>query len=649
MHRLWLIVLLLFAFIVPSTAQEDEGGCQIDLLDAIAALAAAQSSAAAGDLAAALETIASVQENLAEIVAACGESAAQISLPQSFVAKDGLLRFSYPEGWALLSPSEGVNLIGSSQDVVNELFSSNLDSPLPAGNQVMIVAATSYNEVNGADTFDELVERFQEDGLGSIDATILPGQTHFRDYAARYFRLVSPLLTGQAIIADLGGDKALIVMGLAPIDEEDLLNPIFEAVTASIQYGIPAGSGKSLDELRYTSGISLRDLIPDVSIGFMQSAMLSPDGSMIAGLDRVEGDFALCLYVLADANLYCNPLPELAGRPAVLLWSQDSQQIALLADIRLLDDGDIWVFDVETAVFTNRTDDNINDWRIGRDFEGTLWLDFAATWGPQGDLYFMRSEIATEGSRISDAPYSLYHLPADSDQAELVRDLTGEIEALSVYIQGNTHYLDGTMAVSPDGEQIALIVLTRQLDDPASGIYIMPLSGDAPLRQIAQTSNLTAGSFQDGDEEVFFLPFGLSWTPDASGLFVFAYNPSIGASSVPVLYHIDIASGQISPLTDFSDVTVADSFRIDPETGLSPSFYTPRSAAISPDGASPVVFHFAAAEPLAGLTAYVLEDGVYQPRTLIESFEFDRLPTDRASAGSDGTLLIFGYLFVPEQ
>jgi hypothetical protein len=205
------------------------------------------------------------------------------------------------------------------------------------------------------------------------------------------------------------------------------------------------------------------------------------------------------------------------------------------------------------------------------------------------------------------------------------------------------------MAVSPDATQIAFIVLERDFDSFNSGVWVMSLSGDEAPRQVARVTEFTSGLPSDVDEDgIFLLPMGLAWEPDQSGLYVFARNPLLENGVGSILYHIALEDNQLTPLTDFSEYTRAEINQPDEITGGSLRYEVPRAAVMSPDGTTPLVFHFDREIDQAGLSAITLsEDGV-ERITLLE-FEYRIIPGLTASVGADGKLLMLGALILPQD
>lgn len=663
MKRFLIVALILTLCIVYVPAQAQES-CDIDLLDAISRLAEAQRAANDGDTAAATQIITEVNEQLATLLQSCAQSNA--ALPATFEFPDGLFRFNHPEGWAKLSPIAGVQILGNNQAAMNSIFENNFGKAVPAGTQLVVTAYRDMKSLFNANSFADLVEQMQDRGMSDRVGLISPEDVTINDYPGVKFTLSSDLFDGAAYILDLRADhKIAFFMGLTPRDEFDAFAPTFEAIVASIQVGrrqatseattpTPAvlnpNEGKPLSEITYGQVVSISDLIDEVD---PRTAMLAPDGTRIAWFDRRD-DGGICVYELAAESTQCQTLPEtFASAAPYVLWSPDSRYVAFTQDgLRYFHEPDIWVFDTENQVFSNRTDDGINRWRLLRppqagDSPGPLWFDHTFTWGPDGNIYFMRFN-APDAAEFGEGTSGLYRISPSDGEAELIRDLTNNFVRLSIY-QQQEYNLNGAMAVSPDASQIAFIVMENDFNSTANGVWLMPLSGDKAPHQVVRAIHLKGGTTEVfRNTEAFLIPMGLAWTPDQTGLYMLAHNPQYTTDATTILYHVNVKTGTVTPLTDFSGYTRDELFSVDETTGHTPFYNVPRAAVMSPDGTTPLVFHREVSGGEAGLTALTFsEDGV-ESTTLFE-FDHKMLPALNASAASDGKLLIFGSLLLPEE
>lgn len=663
MKRILLMVVLLSLYSLPVQGQ---GTCEIDLSDAIAQLEAAQSAADNGDDAAALQTLSSVQEQFSALIEACAQAnVGGDALPATLEFPDGLFRFNHPDGWASLSPFAGIFVLSNNQTAANTIVESNFGEAIPTGSQIVVTAYGDIKSLFGANDFDSFLERIQDEGFTSEAAFVSPQNVTVQDFAGIKFSVSSNLFDGAAYVLDLGNNQIAFFVAMTPRGEYAEFGSTFEAIVASIQVGrkqvsqnqnspasatVIPNTGKPLNEITYAQAVNISDLIEDVNF---RNAVLSPDGTRIAWADpRDNGQ--VCLYEIADENVQCNPIPEIfGGAIRLLLWSPDSRYIAFSQDgLRLFQEPDIWVFDTETRVFANRTDDNINRWRFGRkpssgDSPGPLWFDHTFAWGPDGNIYFVRFD-APDSSDFSEGATGLYRVSPESGSAELIYDLTNDFERFTIYQQEQFH-LNGALVVSPDATTIAFAVIEADLDSAKNGVWVMSLSGEEAPRQVIRATDLVVGLPSDVEAGRFLLPIGLAWTPNQSGLYLFASNPLLEQSAVgSILYHITLEDNQLTPLADFSEYTSEEILKPNKTTGRSLLYEVPRAAVMSPDGTMPLVLHIDRESGQAALSAVALsEDGV--ERNALLEFEYRIAPGMNVSVAVDGKVLMLGTLILPQD
>ncbi len=663
MKPVLLLAVMLGLYVLPVQGQ---GTCEIDLSDAIARLQEAQSAADDGDKAAALLTLSDVQEQFSVLIEACAQAnAADDALPVTLEYPDGLFRFNHPDGWTSLSPFSGIFVLSNNQTAANTIVESNFGEAIPAGSQIVIAVYGDIKSLFGENDFDSYLERIQDEGFTSEAAFVSPQKVTIQDFAGFKFSVSSNLFDGSAYALDLGNNQIAFFVAMTPRGEYPEFESTFEAIIASIQVGrkqtsanqtqsstteIIANTGKPLSEITYAQALSIGDLIDDVNF---RNAVLSPDGTRIAWADP-SNDGQVCLYEIANENTQCNPIPEIfGGAIRLLLWSPDSRYLAFSQDgLRLFQEPDIWVLDTDRQVFANRTDDNINRWRFGRepssgDSRGPLWFDYTFAWGPDGNIYFVRFD-APDSSNFDEGTTGLYRVSPENGVPELIYDLTNDYERFAIY-QQEQHDLNGVMAVSPDATQIAFIVLERDFDSFNSGVWVLSLSGDEAPRQVVRATEFIGGLPSDVSEDgKFLLPMGLAWSPDQSGLYVFARDPLLENAVGSILYHIALDNNQLTPLTDFSEYTSAEINQPDKTTGSSLRYEVPRAAVMSPDGTTPLVFHFETEIDQAGLSAITLSEGHVERMTLLE-FEYKSIPGMTASVAADGKVLMLGALILPQD
>ncbi|MCA9905643.1 MAG: hypothetical protein KC547_17430, partial [Anaerolineae bacterium] len=641
----------------------------IELVAAIAGLSQAQISADGGDTGAALQTIESVQAQLDTIVSACGRA----TIPERiYISPDKSFAFAYPESWSRLSPTAGVYALSNDQRVLSAAIDSNLGDPLAPGSVIVVVGILDIEDyLSSGGSFDEFVAEFQDEGINStldfVGATRTP---EFGRYEMRATNIQSDSLEGVIYYLNPAADgKVIVVIGLTPRGEYEPFTPEVNAVAASVRYGAdvaeaqaaqaspatptiveqPQPPGRPLADITYASAISLTDFNADINV---RSAMLSPDGSMI-GWHTPQSDGLICVYTFADGQTVCSTVPEIfRGAPQYIIWSPDSRYITFSQDFILrFEEADIWLYEVETRRFINATDDQIDRWSpVGgtRDdnVEGPLWIDLAFTWGPDLNLYFYRTELP-DPSTMDLYTVGIYRQNPATGETVLIRDITEDFERFSIY-QNRELEFNGSIAVSPDAQQIAMIVLEHDLDSPKSGIWVMPANGSEAPQQLVAASDLTAGLVTGALQGYkFAVPMGLAWSPDGRSLYTLGTTVYTGTlDGGAVIYQIDTGTAEITPLNDFSAYDRETLYSAD-DNGHVPAFYVPRGAVMSSDGTTPLTLH--AFENQGGLSALRVVDGALQPELLVAIDDFRPIPASVSSAARDGKLLLWGYLFLPGE
>jgi hypothetical protein len=665
----WLIVVFLGLVLLPLTilqAQEDNG-CDLDLVDETSRLLEAQAAANAGDAAGAAAIIAEVQAALDALLTACG-GAAEL-LPAMLEFPDGLLRVRYPADWSQVSPISGAYIIGNNADALKIIAESNLGDDIPAGSQVVIAIYGNAQTLFDAGDFAAFRTRIEEDGLSSAARFINPQPVTINDFPGYRYTLESEVLQGAAYAIDLQvSNRVAFFVALTPPGEYPAMEPLFELVVNSIDYGLDApgtveaptnlipNTGVSLNEITYTQVQSLATLseslgLPEDFID-VRSAVLAPDGTRIGWFER--GDTGqLCVVALSDGTYECIDFPEDFGNsPSYLLWSPDSRYLALTQEwARTLSEPDLWVLDTTTRSLTNLTDDNIRQIPLGDSVDegestGPLWIEQLYTWGPDDNLYFVRQERPDIRNRDVSST-QLYRLPPTGGTPEPIRDFSGLFDWFSIY-EFELRELSGSLAVSPDATQIAFIVREPRPDSEDNGLWVMSLSGEDAPRQVIAMPELRMGLPADQEPGPLF-PTSLAWNADQSGLWLYATDPAGGSGAVnALLYHYQLADGSLTPLTDFRAVSAADLFEIDPQTDRAASYFVPRGAALAPDANAVMTFHLDTVQRgTASLWAYaVRDDGVEQGQLL--EFEWDGFrPMQSVSVAQDGKVLIWGMLLSP--
>jgi hypothetical protein len=361
-----------------------------------------------------------------------------------------------------------------------------------------------------------------------------------------------------------------------------------------------------------------------------QNAVLAPDSSAIAWGDSQE----LCLYRFAEEETKCYALPEnftAFGRYSFLNWSPDSAYLAF--NDSFFDyyyEPDIWVFEVATETFTNRTDDGITDGVLSALEEGAIF-DYIPVWNPvNGDMYFFRS---TEVAGIDRLSLELYLMPLSRTEPKLVRDLTRDFPIYSIYRQP---------VISPDGTKMALIVIPARHDDPHLGVWVLNLqNGD--LDQVATLDDLQQGLPDWLPEDALLPPDTLTWAGN-DGLVVLAANTVTRAPLAQNAYYIDLVAATVQPLLDFSALPDEEAFLAEDENGDTPLLRMPRTGTVTPDGSTWV---YVGSNPgVAIIYALPLPPDGSPPTEIdrIEPLEVGPWSRSVSSINADGTALLWGYM-----
>jgi hypothetical protein len=348
-------------------------------------------------------------------------------------------------------------------------------------------------------------------------------------------------------------------------------------VTLLVCASSPAVFAQDDDGVGWTlAGVQdVRDLFESVS-SFVD-AKLSPDGTMAAAPQRAE---QLCVYTIANNALGCTPWPERTPLAHYVTWSPDGAYLAFATEFfRRFYEPDLWVYDVAASSFTNLTDDGLEGGILGLD--GAL-IDYLPMWHPtNGDIYFFRTRDVGD-----DRSLELYRISPAGGEPELIRDLTRDLPTLSVYEQA---------AISPDGGQVAMIVLGNERDDPRNGVWLLSLGGfmrpGGELRQVLTLDDFRANR-PNWQEESMMMPQSLAWTADGSGLVVIGQDPMyITGISMNAAY-IDAQTGEVTLLMDYRDVPDEQSWVTAAEgEAHSGSYRMPRIGILSPDGKAFIYLH----------------------------------------------------------
>jgi len=631
MRRLLLFVMLLCLSTVSIHAQD---GCDINLEDTILSLVQAQRAADSGDTLTAVALLQSVQDSIDSTTNGCDS----IRFNETYTTPDETLSFRYPDGWQVQSLERGLYVIASSSAVFNQ-FGNDIPQELDAGDAAI---ALQIEPLDG-DTFDELIDDLIDDIRADFNIISLREETEIRGRRVVSFNVqISDTVNGHISLVEALSDSEdtpsslILLLGLANADSLPIMEVYTKTLRDSIQY--PPGqslreTGVSIDDINYTSVIELEE---DFDIN-VRTAYLSATGTQLAYLGPED---TICVYTIVDDTQVCNEWPQsFRGQPTALQWSPDGRYIAFHQDfLRMFTEADIWVYNIQDDIFTNLTDDGVDNVGFGDDIEQETWFDFATAWGPDNLIYGVRQTVLPDTDSIQDGTHEIIQVNPDTGETTTLVDLTNTIEFGSIY-EFPQYALNGTMAVSPDATQMAVTVANPRAEEPINGIWLIDFaSGD--IEQIASSTALQVGLpadiFEDGPNRGY-IPVGIAWDGDSTGLFTTTID-SINFGGM--VHHIDLNSGDIIPAIDLSDFTVEE-FRNSADEGDS-DLIVPLSAALAPDYQGVVILHLV--QDNTTLT-YIPFDGDFgDPQEL---FSTDEAPpfTQVVQIGLNGNLLMSRFLF----
>lgn len=646
-----LLVILLALPVGMINAQDTPGDCTVELETLILTMVQAQRAADSGNTFLAVQDLDAVQAELADIVARC--EGVLFPMPLTYMAPDESVTFYYPEGWVFRAVDTNIYLIASSGALMERL---NDGDELSMGDQAIILFVIPLDEpVTSPANLDEVALAFAEDQFSGSTSIRNPRALDYLDRPAQRLTYSDTFYAGYFDFIDYSDAEQpaiLVVAGFAPSSELELLPPVLKAFEQNLQYP-PWRSlrltGVGLDSLSYTTAQTPAQLDENIPV----NAVLAPDGSALAWYDR--GERAICVYTLASDQTICDPVPEQWQRqqPIQIYWSPDAAYIAWTGDFfRAFREADIMLYEVATRRLIDATDDGNDLWNPiggGDEVTGPVWLDTVITWGPDGYLYFLR-DILTGPEYDRDLMRSgLYRLDPSGGEPEQLRDMTGYFATPWLIYTYSEYNLEGVMALSPDASQIAYLVRHPDPDEPVSGIYTMTVSGTEQQAQVATVEQLSAG-YPVTRDNARIVPMAIAWTADGTGLIVLSTVPA-EVSGVMMLHYVDLDSGQVTPLFDYSGLDERDLFIAAEGEDFPPAFYIPRTVVLAPDGENLLALHFW--EGQIGLSAITLSKDPFQAKQnmLVTSTdaEYHLIRDNASTAGRDGTLLLEGILFIPEN
>lgn len=626
MRRLLLLLLLCFVSLpMQSIAQ---GGCDIELENAILRLIQAQRAADQGDDLTASSILTSVQGDLDSMLSGCDT----IRLTEKFVNPDETLAFLYPDGWRVSNLDRDVYVIVTSSEII-DLLDSDLPEEIAPGEAAIALQLQPL----GDETFDEAMEDIR-DGMAR-DMTLLSQMSETTIGGRRYIAgniALNDKVSGRLGFIDFSDAEVpaiALVLGLADSNSLPIIEVYTDALMQSIQYPPQASlrnTGVSLESISYSNAITVSELD---NIDTSSHMILSPDGSSIAY--QSEGE--LCLYEIDATTEDCTPIPErFRGRIPLLQWSPDGQYIIFQEDaLRMFVDADIWLYDVETQIISNLTDDGDAEFGLG-EFEEAVWLDTPATWGPDNQIYLLRTSFQANDT-LDDAAYELLKVDPDSGDITLIQDLTGQFEIFSVFNQQG-YSLDGVMSVSPDAAQLMILVMERDRDSRNTGLWLLDLQGIEDPKKIAASLDFTGGYSEEAlGDDTFRVLESIAWDAEGTGVFVYATSPDF----LNMVYHMDIDSGEIVPMADLSAYSKEDIFDADLDADIPISALVLRHPVLAPDFNG--IIAIAGPQPETFITAIPFDGSPGEPTVLYRTSEIT-YGGDASTVGSDGSVILLGIL-----
>jgi hypothetical protein len=303
--------------------------------------------------------------------------------------------------------------------------------------------------------------------------------------------------------------------------------------------------------------------------------LLSPDGKTIF----YKQDTTLCFFEIDANSNQCHGYPEAfggLGRYSSPVWSPDSARVVFTESFfDMFRESDVWQLDARTGDYTNLTDDDANDFDpFTREPDPKALIDYLPTFNSQGELYFFRSRLTSAINKVLGEKFSLELFKfTETNEAVRVSSLRPQLPVLSIYQPA---------AISPDGKQIAFIVLPPSWqDDKASGVWLQDLA-TGKREQILSLADFPETRPGASTEELPpFLPQQLRWVNE--GLMITTENLVRGLSMKGNAFYLELVTKTITPLEDLSSFTPQDIYKETQEP--SPFSRVPLRGVILPNNA----------------------------------------------------------------
>jgi len=382
-------------------------------------------------------------------------------------------------------------------------------------------------------------------------------------------------------------------------------------------------------------------------------AVLSPDGKTIVYTGTSNSSQQPCLYDIASEKETCITLtPQNRAPITSYTWAPDSKHIAFAQDPwRVMRDSDLWIIDVEKGTAADVTDDDYDGNLLSLDKNPTpVNIDYTPRFDPTGSIvYFFRTIRDTTTKSYT---LDLYKIPVTGGEAEYVHTLLGAADDLtnSVYDTSFIMNLHGVADISPDGKTLAVAIQPIKKESQSRGIWLMDTSGSgAPTPLVSITSEFRTG--MPAFIKDFMPAISLQWEKSGKGILVSVLDAT-GAVSNMIrgnLYYVEVATKQITPLLDFSDIASAREAITPDKDGIVRAQFTPFYVAYLP--ANDAVLTFYGNTIVQDLTLNAVHVPPAAPLKISEIvYTFDRadykvVPAMIASASTDGKkALLAGFL-----
>ncbi len=436
--------------------------------------------------------------------------AAAQSSQQTFTSQDGLVTFSYPNGWFATEDRSSITLQNNQDGVIDGT------GKIRSGQGGFTLFVFSQNDhtstINRMLSGANAVEKLQSfvnthpvlfDNIGSVDATTV-GEHPAAQAVGTYVNTKNEV---EVLLVDFeNGGYGFILISTAP-NELDRMEPKLRSIAATIQYTPPASAQpspvhvSSLVPIDVLNAASLKQLsVIDAHIGAASAVAISPDSqTIVSGGD----DGAILFWDTATGQQKLSP-PTQSARIQQLLFTPDGQQVVSAGD-----DGTVRLWDAATA-----------EQQDMQQQDGAIWYMAIR---PDGKELAYVSYVRTQ-TRVVSSTVWLWNLETGSN--EKVTDLPDGFFANS-------------MAFSPDGKQL----LYSASGNTQFGVWLVD---DATKSEISNWS-------QSGD------PIDVFFTADSTPM----VSLTTGTGSADVLIW--------NPRSDATPMTLSGHFNTVYQTVLNPS------------------------------------------------------------------------------